>query len=321
MTTLTDRYLWAAARSVPAQQRDEIRRELAERIGDDVDARVEAGATPAEAERQALTALGDPGAVAATYLDRPLHLVGPRYYLVWQRLLKVLLASVLPAVAVGLPLVQSLAGEPFGHIVGSTAVTLITVAIHLVFWTTLVFVLVERNTGDEALVEWTPDLLPAGAEKESSLRVDLIASAVLVVATGLAILLHERFLPYRDATGDVVPVFDPTSWTSLRWFLLAVLAVELVVLGLLLRRGRWTWGFAAAYSLLSVAFVVPFVALLVEGRLFYEPFLEHAGWDGLAPLLDAGGAVALFLAVLMVAGGAVAVVDAVLKAHRADRTT
>ena len=34
MTTLTDRYVWAAARTLPESQRAEFDRELRERIGD-----------------------------------------------------------------------------------------------------------------------------------------------------------------------------------------------------------------------------------------------------------------------------------------------
>ena len=43
MTTLTDRYVWAAARTLPEAQRAEFDRELRERIGDAIDALVETG--------------------------------------------------------------------------------------------------------------------------------------------------------------------------------------------------------------------------------------------------------------------------------------
>ena len=42
-----------------------------------------------------LTELGDPDKLAAGYTDRPLYLIGPRYYLDWWRLLKLLLWIVL----------------------------------------------------------------------------------------------------------------------------------------------------------------------------------------------------------------------------------
>lgn len=46
MTSLTDRYVWAAARTLPETQRAEFDRELRERIGDATDALVETGSSP-----------------------------------------------------------------------------------------------------------------------------------------------------------------------------------------------------------------------------------------------------------------------------------
>ncbi len=49
--TLTDRYVYAVTRSLPESQRADIDKELRASIADAVDARVEAGDHPAEAER------------------------------------------------------------------------------------------------------------------------------------------------------------------------------------------------------------------------------------------------------------------------------
>jgi hypothetical protein len=72
MTDLTDRYVWAAARTIPETQRAEFDRELRERIGDQIDALVDHGRSHADAERSVLHDLGDPAALAAGYVDRPL---------------------------------------------------------------------------------------------------------------------------------------------------------------------------------------------------------------------------------------------------------
>ena len=144
-TTLTDRYVDAAMRTVPEKQRPDLSAELRASIDDQIDARVDAGEPPRGAERAVLTDLGDPDKLAAGYTDRPLHLIGPRYYLDWWRLLKLLLWIVLPFAAFGVALGLTLAGKPFGEIVGTVWVVLITTTVHLFFWTTLVFALVERN--------------------------------------------------------------------------------------------------------------------------------------------------------------------------------
>ena len=120
MTTLTDRYVWAAARTLPEAQRAEFDRELRERIGDVIDARVERGAAPADAEHAALVELGDPLQLAASYVDRPLQLIGPKYFLTWWRLLKLLLVVVVPLAAAGVLLGQVIAGAAIGEMIGTT---------------------------------------------------------------------------------------------------------------------------------------------------------------------------------------------------------
>lgn len=96
--TLTERYIAATVKSLPSELQPEVRDELHASIADAVEARAEQGESLEQAERAVLTDLGDPGALAAGYADRPLHLIGPRYFLTWWRLLKVLIAIV-PACA------------------------------------------------------------------------------------------------------------------------------------------------------------------------------------------------------------------------------
>src|SRR5690606_21615629 len=99
-TTLTDRYIAATVRSLPPQLQAEVRDELRASIADAVDARTEQGEPLEAAGRAVLSELGDPSILAAGYADRPLHLIGPKYFLTWWRLLKVLVAIV-PACAFG----------------------------------------------------------------------------------------------------------------------------------------------------------------------------------------------------------------------------
>ena len=78
-------------RSVPDKQRDDLAAELRASIADDIDARIDAGEPAADAERAVLSELGDPDKLGAGYAERPLWLIGPRYYLQWRRLVTLLL--------------------------------------------------------------------------------------------------------------------------------------------------------------------------------------------------------------------------------------
>lgn len=99
-TTLTERYIAATVKTLPPTAQDDVRAEPEASIADAVEARVEQGEEREKAERVVLVELGDPAVLAAGYADRPLHPIGPRYYLTWWRLLKLLLIIV-PACVVG----------------------------------------------------------------------------------------------------------------------------------------------------------------------------------------------------------------------------
>ena len=49
-----------------------------------------------------------------------------------------------------------------GDVIGSAIAVAISIAVHLGFWTTLVFAVLERSPGKgaDADLAWTPDMLP-----------------------------------------------------------------------------------------------------------------------------------------------------------------
>jgi hypothetical protein len=144
-TTLTDRYVDAILRRLPERQRPDIEKELRASIADAVDDRLDAGTDPAEAERAALTELGDPARLAAGYADRPLHLIGPAFYLDYMRALTALLAIVVPTVAAAVGLVQIVRGDTVGRVIGESIGAAMTTAVHIAVWTTLAFAIIDRT--------------------------------------------------------------------------------------------------------------------------------------------------------------------------------
>ncbi|GAA2463670.1 permease prefix domain 1-containing protein [Agromyces soli] len=316
--TLTDRYVWAAARSAPEAQRRELERELRERIGDETDALLEQGASPEEAERAVLTELGDPVALAAGYVDRPLQLIGPRYYLVWWRLLKLLLAIVVPIAAVGVALGKAISGAPIGDVIGSAVVVSLSVVVHLGFWTTLVFAVLERSPAPEGQRGidslWTLDQLPAIHEPARTSRLaDLIAAVFFLVVFAAAIVWQQFGIPWVPQL-EAVPLLDPALWSFWLPYFIGIIGLEILFAVAVYAIG-WTWWLAGVNVLLNVMFTVPALWLLVEGRLFNPAALEAMGW----PWGDARPIV-VAVAVVTVVGVAIAdVVDGIVKTWRAGR--
>lgn len=291
--SLTDRYVHAVARSLPESRRDDVERELRATIADDIDARVDAGSSPSDAERDALASLGDPAALVAGYLDRPLHLIGPAYYLTWVRLLRLLLVIVLPIATAGVVVGQVIAGTPPGGIVGSAIGIAITLAVHLAFWTAFVFWLIERTAQRSAqraaMPTWTLDQLPTPPVK----GVPSLGEAITVasfVALAIAAIIGQQFVSnFTDAAGAPIPVLRPELWS---WALPLVIAILLAEVGhafWLVAARRWTLAHVVVNIVLAAASATLMV-FLITGPGFYNPewfaALEQVAPSGATPVLD-----------------------------------
>jgi HAAS domain-containing protein len=311
--SLSERYVWAAVRTAPGDQREELALEIRERIGDAVQARVDAGEEPLAAEHAALAELGDPEKLAAAYVDRPLYLIGPRYYLEWLRILKILYFIVLPIVLACLAGGSLLGNDGLRGLVAAVVGGGITVAVHMGFWTTFAFVLLQRAerkqnyNGTTVLGPWRPEYLQPVPGPRSQSRTDLVASVAWQLVLGAVwIGLAGSWAGRENQT-----LFDQDTWRPwLPWFLLLVVA-EIGFEFALYRRG-WSWAMAAVNALLQVAFAAPAIYLLLHG-LLNQGFFDRVGWP------EGGGSdgpVAVVAWVTILAIAASDIVQGVLKCYR-----
>ena len=282
--SLPDRYVAATVRGLDEAQRPEVERELLATIEDMVDARLEAGApTRADAEHAVLVELGDPVRLAAGYSGRPLYLIGPGVYPEWLRLVRVLLAVIVPISVVGNLVVrlfvEDLATANIGTIVGSTIGLALTVALHIVFWTTLVFVVLER-TGHGPLDTWTPEQLPVTSATARVGFGETAANLVFLVLVALALVWQQTSSPMTSGS-ESVPVLDPALWSGWIPWLLVVLLAQAVLAVVVFRHGLWSTPLATVSVLLDLAFAVPLLLLLRAGSLFNPAFVDvlvEGGW-------------------------------------------
>jgi hypothetical protein len=298
MSTLTDRYVWAVLRAIPARQRAELEPEVRALVADAVEARGEDDG----AERAALTELGDPELLAARYTDRAAVLIGPRVYPEWRRLLGVLLPIVVPLATVVVTAAAALGGQPTGQLVGTAITAALNVGIQTVFWVTVVFVLIERaGAGRAGLEPWTVDRLPRLPERVGPSTAETVVSVVAIVV-GLVLLVWQQVARPIQVEGSGHALFDPALTAFwLPWFL-GLLVIEGVLLVARWRVGGYTWALALVNLVLGLAFLVPALKLLQDGALF-DPGLETAVLGmGLGPALAPAGVVMMIALV----GGEVA---------------
>ncbi|WP_010525999.1 permease prefix domain 1-containing protein [Nesterenkonia sp. F] len=276
MTTWTNRYLAAVMRAVPEQTRDDLDAELRSTIDDAVAARTDGGEPQEDAERAVLTELGHPERLAAASVDRPLHLLGPSVYLDWRRVLRMLLMLVLPLAAIGTALVRILAGASAGEVLGGTLATTITLGMHLLVWTTLLFVVIERTGRGPDRSDWSLEALPE-PRPDGGGRSDLIATLIFL-ATVVGAAVWDRFVGFVQIDGAPLPLLSPELWPV--WILLppAVLAAAAFAVALH-RAPGWTRSLAAANTLLSVLVAGAVLALLAGGSLLNAEAFELLAED------------------------------------------
>lgn len=320
-TQLTERYLAAATRNAPVSQRDELRRELLERIGYGVDARIHEGATRSTAEYAVLSELGSPDALVADYLDHPQYLIGPSLYQVWKRLARVLFATVVPVASIGVALGQVLAHRSVGEVAAATAVAVLGVTVHLGFWSIFVFAILQRYSPNTALITWTPESLPAITDPpRHQMRADLIANLVFIALIAVGLILSPVLLPpiSQIEAGTPVSLFQPGTWAWLQWYLLAVVALDVAFWLALYRHGRWEYTFVPIRLALSAAFTIPVAWVIATGQLFNVAFLTEAGWPDGGTQLAAGGTTAVLVTFVLVGVTFVAAIDGFIKTRHAE---
>lgn len=273
-STLTERYVAAALRTVPEQQRADLGAELRTSIEDQVDSRIEAGEPREVAEREVLIELGDPDKLAAGYLDRPLWLIGPRYYLDWLRLLKLLLWIVPVCAAFGVALGQVLSGATFGGAIGAVIGVVFSVVVHLCFWVTLVFFILER-TGHETMdpTPWTPDRLPE--PRPTGARFGDMVASLVVLALLAGAIVWDQLLGLVHLGGEWMPALDPRLWPWWIAGLFALMACEAVIAITVYVRRSWSVRLAVANGIVNLLIAVPAVWLLWTGRLVNPKVLSQ----------------------------------------------
>ncbi|MCH8564718.1 hypothetical protein LTH96_03030 [Nesterenkonia sp. LB17] len=270
-TTLTERYVTAATRHLAPKVREESRTDLEQSIAEAIARRVSMGEEPAAAERATLIDLGDPAVLAAGYSHQPLHLIGPPYYLTWWRLLRKLLAIVPICAAGGVALGQTLDGADIGEILSASITVGLSLIVHLCFWVTLVFFIIERS-GVEIDAGWDPEELPVpGADSAKS---ELIATLVFLGLAAGAVL-WDRFGGSMRVDGETMPILNTTLWP----WLLVLIGLHAVFAVVLQRRGRWDAGLAVANTVLAVVFVSLILNLLVRGALVSPEFLDSGVFE------------------------------------------
>lgn len=275
-TLLTDRYITAVLKGVPADQRADLDIELRQTIDKSMADRVAHGEDPEVAEQSVLRELGDPMRLSAKHSGRSLSLIGPTFYPDYIRLLRLLLSIVVPIVTLVVGFASVLSGDGLWDVFLAAVGSGFSVGIQIAFWVTLVFAVLDRRTRtttDRSSVtsEWDLDDLPEITVNRIGLG-DTLASITGQSLLVLLLLWQPTYQESLDQGGPAIPILNPalsTLWIPLLIIiLLASITLELVKY----RTGRWTVTLAAINSLLTLLFASAAVFLIASDQLLSTDF-------------------------------------------------
>lgn len=313
-TTLADRYVWTVTRHLPDHLGPDVARELRATIADAVDAKVESGTDPATAEGEVLSELGDPEVLARTYGGRPAYLIGPGVYPDYVRLMRILPVIVLPLVLIGSFAARLVATEEsVGQILLDAFLLVLSVGVHLAFWVTLTFAIIEWSRPEaereRPLSEWTPDQLTTEVPWRSVGLGETVMSVVFSLAMGALVAWQ-----FAGVSGDAVQVLNPDVDLIWELTLVGLFVLDAVLAVVVWRVGRWTPTLAAVNVASNAAAAILLLWLLSRDELLTDlPTVlgERFGWstDWSVP----SALVAAVIIVITVWDG----VESVVKARRA----
>lgn len=276
MSNLPQRYAYAVTRNLPEAQRDEVSKELQTTIEDMAADRAKDG-KPTEADyKSVLRELGNPDHLAHKYTATGRYLIGPRFYDAWMRLLKTLL-SIVPGIVAAIMLAVGFAegGQPVMKTVIEAIGTGIMVGIHIFFWVTLVFAVMERTGVKPEELEagdWKPEHLPQvpkNTKRQISMAEGVTGAAL--IALGMAWVALSPMISVKDG----VQLLHPDLWNFWvpAFFVLSSLALLQEIAQA--KIGNWTTPLTVTNVLLGIASII-FVFTLITTQQVVNPAYAEA---------------------------------------------
>jgi len=257
--SLIERYIYAVTRHMPAAQRQDVSDELRATIEDTLDEKKTRSKKNIEA---VLIDLGDPEILARRYSGAKQYLIGPTFYIYFIRALKLSLAIGLP-IAFCLILISQIVAVPESLIslLISTIGATIGVGIQILFWTALVFFVMERSgvsSKDLGNGNWTPSALPQIPMKRQIPISEVVTDIVTYGFLALSPLFLQKLVGVYS--GDIhEPFFNPAIPSF--WIPIIVgFGILGIIKGLIKLRARnWT----PLLALFNIVFAIAISAALI----------------------------------------------------------
>ncbi|HJR79828.1 MAG TPA: hypothetical protein VJ821_07135 [Anaerolineales bacterium] len=293
---LIDRYIAAVGRHLPEKDRSDIEAEIRSMIEDMLDERRERGhgikSTDEKVIAETLEELGNPRLLAFKYAPPKRYLIGPEWYEGYIKILQRILFTAVPVVAVVM-FTLTLAKNPLalGSALGEAAYSVFSVGIQILFWVTLVFVLLERSDekpeglpapGSRA---WTIDQLPELPRK----RQISIAESVMNIVTylfGMIWIVLPIAMDWLQTESNPVPFLHPNLWDFWLPVFFVLMGLTLIHEVFQLKIGNWTPALTITNVILGLISILYIAALVITQDVINPAFLDMLATRGAVELRE-----------------------------------
>ncbi|MFD5259870.1 hypothetical protein ACFWJC_03315 [Bacillus wiedmannii] len=288
---LIDIYVEEVAKRLPEKNREDIILELRSTIEDMLPDEYNE-----EDVKSVLEKLGSPVSLANGYLDRPMHLIGPRYFDVYTTLLKMIIpiAAVIALIAMVAENFVGYDGEQavlnvILNLIGKGIGGIIEVGLHVFFWLTLVFAVIERTDKEKdpqplttSLKKWTPDDLKniSYIPKKKAISKFEVFGGLMWTAIWATLYFYANHLVgvYHGTESGltfVAPTFNQDVLLQYWPIVVIVIVFEIGISLYKLVQGQWTKKLALGNAILQIVGTIVFIVIVVNPHLFNEGFITY----------------------------------------------
>ncbi|AZJ20901.1 MULTISPECIES: HAAS signaling domain-containing protein [Bacillus] len=288
---LIDIYVEEVAKRLPEKNREDIILELRSTIEDMLPDDYNE-----DDEKRVLEKLGSPVSLANGYLDRPMYLIGPRYFDVYTTLLKMIIpiAAVIALIAMVAENFVGYDGEQavlnvILNLIGKGIGEIIEVGLHVFFWLTLVFAILERTDKDKgtqplttSLKKWTPDDLKntSYVPKKKSISKFEVFGGLMWTAIWATLYFYANHLVgvYHGTESGlkfVAATFNQDVLLQYWPIVVIVIVFEIGISLYKLVQGQWTKKLAIGNAILQIVGTIVFIVIVVNPHLFNEGFIAY----------------------------------------------
>lgn len=286
---LTDNYIHEVTRRLPEKMRTDIALELRSTIDDMLPENFSE-----EDEKWVLNQLGNPVMLANGYADRPMYLIGPRYFDVYVTLLKMIVPIAAAISLLSIVTKYLISYKPneailsfILDIVGSGVVTMLEVGMAVFFWLTLIFAITERVNKDSDqqpltfnFTKWTADdlkhIVPIPKKKEIS-KLSVFASLMWIAVFATLYLYANQIVGVYVENGDglafVMPAINQEVLQAYWPFVVVVIVLAVCFEIYKLLKRQWTKRVAVMNLLLQTVSTILSIVIIMNADFLNPEFI------------------------------------------------